>query len=208
MAIREDLREIQALAKQIQVINFELETDGKSECLEKDLEMLEARLDMLLIKERRVKISTLISCYAKACEIDVDQVKINTKLSHMPYCNSKAELLKMLQDGGDYYKIKVEISGGKRNVRFKFTPIPYATLEDGSKSYKHIKLDKARRVWIDEKALPMYTVHDVLLGNVRIVDPEQNGYILKDESLGKIAPSHMYGKIFVNALINIFSLNV
>ena len=202
MSIKEDLQAFRTIGSQLQHIEYQMEKQGKTEELYNQWQDVHSKLLPYYFTERYVKIENMIETFAKAVGIHPKDVKVKSKLLHSPGTKSKNEVLKLLREGGDYYRVKVELMGGGRKIFFDFLGDPDKVLEDGSKEYKHIKVNKHGEVWIDPKALPMFETNNVFADNVELAPykKDEKGNLI-EESCGKIYPINLFGKVFVKALL-------
>lgn len=202
MSLQKEIMEFKKLGVRLQHIEYEMEKHGKTEELYYKWQEVHSKLLVFWFKERYVKIESMIEAFAKAVEIDPKEVKIKSKLLHNPGTKNKYEVLKLLREGGDYYRIKVELLGGGRKIFFDFLGEPDKVLKDGSKEYKHIKVNKNGEVWVNPEALPMFETNNVFADNIDFFPykTDEKGNLI-EESCGKIHALNLFGKVFFKALM-------
>lgn len=202
MSVKKDLQAIRAIGRQLQHVEYQIEKEGKTEQLYERWKDINSKFLPYYFTERYVKIENMIESFAKTVGISPKDVKIKSKLLHNPGTKSKNEVLKLLRECGDYYRVNVELIGGGRKIFFDFLGEPDKVLPDGTKQYKHIKVNKNGDVWINPTAIPMFETNNVLADNIDLMpykkDEEGN---LIEESCGKLYSRNLFGKVFVNALL-------
>ena len=202
MSVKKDLQAIRAIGRQLQHVEYQMEKEGKTEQLYERWKDINSKFLPYYFTERYVKIENMIESFAKTVGIEPKDVKIKSKLLHNPGTKSKNEVLKLLRECGDYYRVNVELIGGGRKIFFDFLGEPDKVLPDGTKQYKHIKVNKNGDVWINPTAIPMFETNNVLADNIDLMpykkDEEGN---LIEESCGKLYSRNLFGKVFVNALL-------
>ena len=202
MSLQEEMIEFKRIGSQLQHIEYQMEKQGKTAELCQRWEEAHSKLLPYYYKERYVRIENMIESFAKAVGIQPQEVKIKSKLLHNPGIKSKNEVLRLLREGGDYYRVKVQLMGGGKKIFFDFLGEPDKVLKDETKEYKHIKVNKNGEVWINPLALPMFETNNVLADNIDLAPykKDEKGNLI-EESCGKIYALNLFGKVFFKALM-------